>query len=144
MRVVLDTNILLSALISTSGTPSQLIDAWVAGRFTLISHSLQLDELREVTRRGRIRPLIRPAAAGRLVNLIALSAEMPDTLPSVERSADPADDYLLALCEASGADWLVTGDKPGLLALKRHGSTRIATAAALAAELGLKQEGRGG
>lgn len=138
MRVVLDTNILLSGLISPSGTPARLIEAWLDRRFTLLSHPLQLDELREVTRRDRIRSLIRPAEAGRLVNQIALIAEMPDTLPAVERSNDPRDDFLLAVCEAGSANWLVTGDKDDLLALKSHGATRIVAAAILAEELGLK------
>ena len=60
---------------------------------------------------------------------------MPDALPYVRRSPDPRDDFLLGLCEAGRADWLVTGDKADLLALKRHRSTRIVTAAAMATEL---------
>jgi putative PIN family toxin of toxin-antitoxin system len=139
VRVILDTNILLSGLISPSGTPARLVEAWLDRRFTLVSHPLQLDELREVTRRDKIRRLIRPAEAGRLVNQIALVAEMPDALPAVERSNDPRDDFLLALCEAGSADWLVTGDKNDLLALGRHGATRIGLAATLAEELGLKE-----
>ena len=69
------------------------------------------------------------------MNQIKLVAEMPKTLPDVERSADPRDDFLLALCEAARADWLVTGDKNDLLALKRHGQSRIVTAAQFAREL---------
>lgn len=135
MRVILDTNIFISALVSTSGTPAGIVDAWVGGRFTLISHLLQLDELRTVTRRNKVRPFISPAAAGRLVNQIATIAAMPGALPPVERSRDPDDDFLLALCEAGEADWLVTGDKNDLLALGRHGRTRIVTAAAFAEAL---------
>ena len=41
-------------------------------------------------------------------------------LPRVRRSPDPNDDFLLALCEAGRADYLVTGDKSGLLSLSRH------------------------
>ena len=51
-----------------------------------------------------------------------------DWLPRVRRSADPADDFLLALCEAGRADYLVTGDKTGLLVLGTHGGTTILTA----------------
>jgi predicted nucleic acid-binding protein len=47
------------------------------------------------------------------------------TLPRVKRSPDPTDDFLLALSEAGKADYLVTGDKSGLLALARHQTTRI-------------------
>lgn len=138
MRVILDTNILVSALISSRGAPAKLVRAWSSGnRFTLLSHALQLDELRNVSRRDAIRSLIHPAEAGRLVNDIALLAEMPLRLPDIARSADPQDDFLLGLCEAGRADRLVTGDKGDLLALDRHGPTRIVTAAELAAELRL-------
>ena len=137
MRAVLDTNIFISALVSTSGAPSRLVDAWIDGDFTLCSHALQLDELRGVTRREHLRPLIRSSDAGRLINQIMQMAEMPSRLPDVQRSRDPNDDFLLALCEAGNADWLATGDKADLLALERHGPTRIVTAARLAGELGL-------
>lgn len=135
MRVILDTNVLLSGLISPSGTPSRLIEAWLDRRFTLVSHALQLDEFREVSRRDKIKSLLRPAEAGRLVNQIMLVATMPDKLPPVQRSRDPRDDFLLALCEAGQADWLVTGDKDDLLALARHGRTQIIPAARLIVEL---------
>ncbi len=137
MRVILDTNILISGLISPSGRPARLIDAWLDGRFTLVSHALQLDELRSVSRRERIRPLLRPAEAGRLVNRIAALAEMPLQLPHVRRSPDPHDDFLLALCEAGAVDRLVTGDKADLLILATHAGARMVTAAPFAAELGL-------
>jgi putative PIN family toxin of toxin-antitoxin system len=139
VRVILDTNILLSALISPSGPPARLVDAWLDGAFALVSHPLQLDELREVTRREKIRQLISAPLAGRLVNQIALVATMPDALPPVARSPDPRDDFLLALCTAGPADWLVTGDKGDLLALGSHGPARIVTAVEM---VGLIRRGR--
>jgi putative PIN family toxin of toxin-antitoxin system len=135
VRVILDTNVLLSGLISPAGIPARLIDAWLDDRFTLISHALQLDELRDVSRREKIRALIRPSEAGRLMNQIAAIAEIPERLPAIQRSRDPRDDFLLGLCEAGHADWLVTGDKADLLALDRHGSTQIVTASAFAERL---------
>jgi putative PIN family toxin of toxin-antitoxin system len=127
MRAVLDTNILLSALITPDGVPSRIVDAWFEDRFELLTHELQLAELRTVTRRDRIRPRLRPVEAGRLMNRLHANALFVDRLPGISRSDDPADDFLLALCEASGADYLVTGDKVGLLALGRHGRTAIVT-----------------
>lgn len=115
--------------------PGQLIAAWRDGRFTLVSHPIQLDEFRDVSRRAKIRTRVRHFQAGRLLNEIAAYAEMPGSLPQVARSRDPLDDFLLALCEAGRVDRLVTGDKSDLLVLKRHGSAQIVTAAALAGEL---------
>ncbi len=121
MRVILDTNILLSGLISPAGLPAQLVQAWLERRYTLISHELQLAEFRDVTKRQKVRAFIKPFEAGRLVNQINALAELPVRLPPVIRSRDPRDDFLLALCEAGRADWLVTGDKEDLLALSHHG-----------------------
>jgi len=137
VRVILDTNILLSGLLSPFGIPARLVDAWLDRRFVLVSHSIQLDEFRAVSRRDKIRNLVRPSEAGRLVNQIAALAEMPSRLPQVQRSRDPRDDFLLALCEAGSADRLVTGDKDDLLALRQHGTTRILTAATFAIEIDL-------
>jgi putative PIN family toxin of toxin-antitoxin system len=130
VRVVLDTNILLSALIRADSIPGRILDAWLDDRFVLPSHSLQREELRAVTRRPQIRALIRPSEAGRLVNYIRAEAELIARLPHVRRSADPADGFLLALSEGGRADHLVTGDKAGLLALGRHCHTAILTARA--------------
>ena len=51
----------------------------------------------------------------------------------MKRSADPNDDFLLALCEAGKADYLVTGDKSGPLSLGRHKATRVVSAIRFAA-----------
>jgi len=48
----------------------------------------------------------------------------------VSGSPDPTDDFLLAMSQSAKADYLVTGDKSGLLALKKHGQTQIVTATA--------------
>ena len=130
MRAILDTNVLLSGLIRGDGTPGRVLDAWFDDRFVLLTHALQLDELRAVTRRPHIRNLIRPAEAGRLVNQIRANAELLSDLPRIRRSDDPADDFLLAMSEAGAADYLVTGDKAGLLRLRTHRRTQIVTARA--------------
>ena len=130
MRVILDTNVLLSALIRRDSVPGRVLEAWFDDRFVLITHELQLEELRVVTRRQQIRALIRPSEAGRLVNQLRANAELVTRLPRTRRSNDPADDFLLALSEAGRADLLVTGDKAGLLRLGSHNDTLILTARA--------------
>ncbi len=64
MRLILDTNLLISALISPHGAPAQLIDAWNDDRFVLISSLEQLEEFREVSRRERLAALIQRSDAG--------------------------------------------------------------------------------
>lgn len=130
MRVVLDTNVLVSALIRRDSVPGQILEAWFEDRFILLIHPFLLEELHAVTRRPRIRALIRPSEAGRLVNQIRAIAEPVTNLPATRRSADPADDFLLAMSEVGHADYLVTGDKSHLLVLGRHDRTVILTARA--------------
>ncbi|MGA2741690.1 MAG: PIN domain-containing protein [Bryobacteraceae bacterium] len=43
MRVVLDTNIIVSALIAPAGKPAAIIDAWLDGRFTLLTCTAHVD-----------------------------------------------------------------------------------------------------
>ena len=128
MRVVLDTNILISALMVQTGNPAAIYRAWQEGYFTLLSCAEQLDELRATLRKPAIAERTKPYRSGRLVNEMKGMAEEVGTLPRVRRSPDPTDDFLLALSEAGNADYLVTGDQSGLLALDRHRSTRIVSA----------------
>ncbi|MCC6586667.1 MAG: putative toxin-antitoxin system toxin component, PIN family [Bryobacterales bacterium] len=125
MRAVLDVNILVSALISPTGIPANLYSAWEAGQFVLLTCMEHLDEVRATLHKPRVAELIKPYRAGRLVNQIRKLAELAEPLPVVKRSPDPNDDYLLALAEVGRADYLVTGDKAGLLCLRRHKGTRI-------------------
>lgn len=127
MRVVLDTNILISALIVQGGHPAPS-RAWIEGGFTLLTCDDQLTEMRETLRKSALAARIRPHDAGRLMNDLKHFAEGVDPLPHVRRSPDPEDDFLLAAAEAGHADYLVTGDKSGLLALRKHEGTRIVTA----------------
>lgn len=128
MRVVLDTNILVSALIAPAGKPAAIVRAWFDGKLTLLTCPAHVDELRATLSKPRIADRIKPHKAGRLVNQIRTRALDVGALPDVKRSADPEDDYLLALAEAGQADYLVTGDKSDLLALDRHKTTRIISA----------------
>ena len=137
MRVVLDTNIIVSALIAPAGKPAAIIDAWLDGKFTLLTCAAHVDELRSTLQKPRVAELVKPHKAGGLVNQIKRFAEDIDLLPPVERSPDPTDDFLLALCEAGNADYLVTGDKSGHLALDRHKATRIVSARQFAAMFNL-------
>ena len=140
MRVILDTNVLISALIVPHGAPNYLYRCRRTGRFALATSEEQLDEFRRVTRYPRLREYVRPAAAGTMLNEIRALAEISGSLPSVAVCVDPADNFLLAMADASKADYLVTGDRRHLLALERHGDTRIVTAREAATMLGYMNE----
>lgn len=70
MRNILDTNILVRALIVPGGAADYLFQCWRAGRFVLISSEEQLEEFQRVTRYPRLQKYIRPAAAGAMLNEI--------------------------------------------------------------------------
>jgi uncharacterized protein len=63
MRVVLDTNILVSALISPAGNPAAIYNAWEDGKFTLLTCREHLDELGATLEKPRVAELIRPYKA---------------------------------------------------------------------------------
>jgi uncharacterized protein len=111
MRVVLDTNILVSALLIQTGNPPAIYRAWQEGHFTLLTCAEQLNELRATLRKPTIAERIRPCQAGGLANAMK---NLPRAWTRSHRR------FLLALSEAGKADYLVTGDKSGLLALEHH------------------------
>ena len=135
MRVLLDTNVLLSALISPGSSPDLLYRAWRDGRFTLISSEEQMDEFRRVSRYPKLRRYLQPAAAGTMLNEIRQLAVLMTRLPRVEASPDSADNLLLAAAQAGRAEYLVTGDKADLLKLLRFKSVRIISVAEMVALL---------
>lgn len=125
MRLVVDTNILVSALLIETSLPAHLIQLWRAGLFDILTSAEQIEELQRASRYPRIRERLSPALAGRLVNELRDLAIMMAALPEVTASPDPHDNFLLAIAKAGQAEFLVTGDKAGLLSLKAFAGTRI-------------------
>lgn len=120
MRLVVDTSILVSALLVETSLPAHLVVLWRAGRFDLVTAAAQLDELRRVTRYPKLRERLTPTLVGRLVNELRWVAIVAPSLPRVTVCEDPYDNYLLGMAMAGAADFLVTGDKRDLLGLKLH------------------------
>lgn len=136
MRVVLDTNVLVSALLSPFGWSALIFDAWEERKFTLLICKELSQELRATLRKRRLAVRIKPAAAGHLVNQVMAHGLFIQPIEMVSRSPDPNDDYLLGLAEAGRAHYLVSGDKKGLLLLRRHKQTRIVSPEAFVRLLG--------
>src|SRR4051812_12368416 len=109
MRVILDTNILLSALAVRGTLPDRLYECWREKRFELASCERQLEELKAVSRRPFFKDRLRPSEVGSMVNDIRRLAILCDPLPIVRLSPDPNDDFLLAAAQVAPADFLVTG-----------------------------------
>jgi putative PIN family toxin of toxin-antitoxin system len=110
MRVVLDSNILFSALISPHGPPHRIYEAWRQRRFELVTTGVQLDELLRASRYPKFRGILQPHRVGRMLNNLQ-GATILGRLPGGYAAVDPNDAWLLALADTARADYLVTGDK---------------------------------
>lgn len=132
MRAILDANILLSALLSPLGAPAKIVEAWERKLFTLVACEELVTELRDVAARPFFRAKLRAGVAEVLAISIQDLSSFCEDLPSGPVAPDPKDSYLLALAEASHAEFLVTGDKE-LLALGSHKTTKIISARDFAA-----------
>lgn len=111
MRVVVDPNVLVSAVVA-DGVSSQLIDRWLTDRpFQIVVCPMLTDELRDVLIRDKFRRWITVDEAELLIGRLEEEAEPwtdPTAVPPV--TDDPKDDYLVALFSDSQADLLVSGD----------------------------------
>jgi uncharacterized protein len=127
MRVVLDSNILFSALISPYSPPHTIFQAWQDGRFELITCREQIDEIRRASRYPKFQGILQGPRVGTLINRL-YRCSLVEKLPRVTQPHDPDDAFLLALSQAGRADVLVTGDKrSGLTQMGSYGPTRIVT-----------------
>lgn len=122
MKVVLDTNVLLSGLMFPDGTPGRIVAAWVENRFDV---ALSLDQLAEI---GRVLeyPRVRRKLGWddqrieQFIKQLYLRAEVVELGSiSVEVPRDPSDAPILATLARANADILVTGDRD-LLALRER------------------------
>lgn len=126
MRIVLDTNVLVSALLSRDGPPGRLLAAVKRGDVTPVASEAQLQELHRVL--GRRNAQVRPDEAESLVDGLRAVGVIATDLPDVDDSPDPDDNPILATAIAGGADVIVSGDKKHMLLLGRVGEIPIVTA----------------
>ena len=129
VRLVLDTNIIISGFLSPGGPPGGLLDLWDEDQhYMLISSEEQIAELMRVTSYPKLRTRLHPACVRDWVLTLRRFALVLGDLPTLNVSPDPKDNFVLAMAQEGQADLLVTGDKRDLLALKMHAGTRIVTA----------------
>lgn len=128
VRIVLDTNILISALITKGTPPDRLFRAWLRGGFVLVTSRFQLAEAAAVFARPALRKYVDADEARDLLENIDTRAQVLETLPEVDLSPDPKDNPILAAALAGSADLIVSGDKRHMLALRTAEGIPIVTA----------------
>ena len=117
MRVVLDTNILVSALITKGTPPDQRYQAWLRDDIELVTSVAQIDEITDVLARPRLRRYVDSDEAAQMVAAIHQRATVLTHVPVTKRSPDPKDDPILAAAVVGDVGLVVSGDRSDMLAL---------------------------
>jgi len=128
VRIVLDTNIIISGLLSETGPPGLLLRLWLEGKFELATSKAQLGELVRVLDYKKIRIRIPSDQAADFLGHIDALAVVIDALPDVDLLPDPDDNAILATAIKTQADFIVSGDKTDLLSLTEAKGILILTA----------------
>ena len=130
MRFVLDTNLLVSGVIS-AGLPRRLIDGAKVGEFELCTSEVLLAELLDVLSREKFAARLSQAGLTphgivddlRRLAVVVSPADVPRAVPT-----DPDDDHIIAAAVAGQADLIASGDKRDLLPLGSSQGILIITA----------------
>jgi len=121
-RVILDTNIIISYLISDQF--KSLDELIFSSKISIILSNNLIEEVFKVSERSKFRKFFETQDMLDFFTLIEDVTEMIEPLSIVRFENDPDDEFLLALALDSKAEYLITGDK-ALLSLGTIGKTRI-------------------
>lgn len=130
LRVVIDTNVLISGLFGIKNSPSSQILSHVrTQKIVLVTSALILEEVREVINRERIIKLTKMSPEERVETMDLLIARSDITQGkqfSMQVGRDARDDKFLACAVEAKADYIVTGDDD-LLVFKEYEDIKIVT-----------------
>lgn len=138
MRVVVDTSVIVSGLISAKGSPALIISRWIQGEFTLLYSPAMLAELEDVLNRAWLaeRLATTPNRVPDFLKAVRVMGELVSGYAPVGGVVrDPFDEMFLACAVLGRADYLVTVDKD-LLVLQRYEQTHIMNPATFLGKLG--------
>lgn len=111
MLIVLDTNVLVSAMLKRISKPAQILDAVLEGKIRLVVNEQIFEEYSEVLHRPKLKIPLEKADA--ILRFIAFSAEWVDTQPvqfNPEFIQDRGDLPFAEAAICSGAEVIVTGN----------------------------------
>jgi putative PIN family toxin of toxin-antitoxin system len=120
MRIVLDTNVLVSGLHNPNGIPGRIVDLLLAGKLTLLYNDAILGEYADVLSRPHLN--ISDEQAQAVVGYIRLSGERVFAMPlSADTLPDPDDLVFAEVAMTANAESLATGNRKHFTGLKEHG-----------------------
>jgi len=125
LRVVLDTNVLVSGLAYPASVPGRIIAAWRHGSIEVLLSAYILDELRRVLPRLAHRHGVSTAEIDDLVDVLSIQAELIEPLQAQDAALRDPDDgpvlgSLVAALAVADVDYLITGDKDLLQLADRY------------------------
>lgn len=122
MRVILDTNVLVSGLMYPKSLPGSALAAWREGRFDLVLPLAQLEEIGRVLAYPKIRRILHwdDETIGRFLRQLYLRAEVVEPAPQPAEVRDRDDLHVLRALASGAADLLVTGDEDLLVLRERY------------------------
>ena len=129
LRLVMDTNVLVSGIFFSKGNEAQILGYTIEGRAVLLASLDTLEELREVLARPKFQ-LTQPEALALFQMVLSRCEIVLNPEKAEARCRDPDDQKFLDCAVAGRAHYLVTGD-PDLLVMERVGRTLILTGAQL-------------
>jgi putative PIN family toxin of toxin-antitoxin system len=124
LKVVLDTNVLVSAHLNSGGFERFVLDLALASKLQLFVSAEILDEYEGVLMRPKFG--IAPELVQASLDLIKSKAKRVKSKRRVTESPDPEDNKFLECADAAGADYLITGNKRHFPA--SFGNTRVVNA----------------
>jgi uncharacterized protein len=124
VRVVIDTNVLISAIF-WSGKPKQLLNQVRRGKFIFLTSEVLLGELKEVLTRRDKQFKLSEEEAQRILTQVRSLAEIIEPHSLLTTCRDAADNRVLETAIDGRADWIVTGDSD-LLDLEAFQAIKIA------------------
>ena len=127
LRVVLDSNVFISAVISPLGKPFACL-SWVLDRGTLVASLDVIDEVETRLARSKFAKYVDEAKRRAFTAEVRLTAILVELTGTLRACRDPDDDKLLETAILGNADYLVTGDQD-LLVLNPFQSVKIVTPA---------------
>lgn len=125
MRLVLDTNVLVSGILNPIGAPARVLSVVTGGWVQLLFDGRIISEYREVLRRRRLG--LDSRTVDELLSLLELTGERVLAPPLSERVPDPGDLPFIEVALAGQADTLVTGNKKHFLGVEALANLPVQT-----------------